>query len=110
MNWTIITAMEVLADSEADAKLWADAVEWLMIYGPPEVKEILQDASNDATTASFPALIPSHYSDNGTPCYDIKCLAKELAISEDEVRSIIDQKEKNHSLYSIINGKKLDLQ
>ncbi|MGL1931583.1 MAG: hypothetical protein OCC45_07455 [Desulfotalea sp.] len=110
MNWNIESAMKVLEDNNADAKIWAEAVEWLIIYGPPEIKDMLLEASGHAASQSFPQLKPSHYSADGSPCYDLKALAEELKITEEEIRKIIDEKEKNHSGYSIVSGEKITIQ
>jgi len=31
-----------------DSKTWADAVKWLMLFGPEEIKKLLLDASTNA--------------------------------------------------------------
>jgi hypothetical protein len=91
--WDLESAMQVLAHDTVDSKLWADAVEWLIHNGPPEIKKILMEASAQATNSSFPELTPSHYDTNGQPCYDVAQLAKSLNISENEVKKILQQKE-----------------
>ena len=95
-QWDVETAMKVLEHQTVDSKLWAEAIEWLILYGPPEIQKILLEASAIATESSFPDLKPSHYTDDGMPCYDIAALAMELGTTEDEVRNIIELKEKMH--------------
>ena len=95
--WDLESAMQVLAHDTVDSKLWADAVEWLIQNGPPEVKKLLLEASAFATKNSFPELTPSHYDADGHPCYNVAELAKSLKITEDEVKKILRQKEAEHS-------------
>lgn len=96
--WDLESAIKVLAHDSVDSKLWAEAVEWLILYGPPEIRQLLLDASATATTRSFPNLKPTHYSADGQACYDIGELAKSLEIDEDEARHILRKKEEEHQL------------
>ncbi len=95
-SWTEETAMEILKHPTVDSKLWAEAVEWLMLYGTPEVRDLLLNASGIATHDCFPNLKPESYTADGQPCYNISALAKSLELEEDEVRRIIAEKEKMH--------------
>lgn len=94
--WDLQSAMKVLENDTVDSKLWAEAVEWLMLYGPPEIQELLLEASATATNKSFPGLTPTHFTASGQPVYDVKALAENLGVSEDEVRKILKDKEKTH--------------
>jgi hypothetical protein len=73
-------------------------VEWLIVYGPPEIRDLLQQASGQATAASFPHLKPDRYAPDGTPCYDIARLAESLGISEEEARMQIREQEMRHGV------------
>lgn len=95
-EWDLESAMKVLQHKTVDSKLWAEAVEWLMLYGPPEVQHLLLDASGMATADCFPELKPTSYTPDGQPCYDIRALATSLGISEEEAQKIIEEKEKAH--------------
>ena len=97
-QWDLETAMKVLQHPTVDAQTWAEAVEWLLLYGPPSVRKILLDASHTATQIQFPDLHPSTYTDDGQPVYDVAALANALGISEDEVRQIIDHREMDREL------------
>lgn len=103
-EWDLETAMKVLEHKTVDSKLWAEAVEWLMLYGPPEIQQLLIEASAHATATSFPDLQPTGYTTDGQPMYDVTNLAEQLGISEDEVRIIIEEKEKQHKAQSLIQG------
>lgn len=96
-QWTLDAALQILENSTVDSKLWAEAVEWLMLYGPPEIQNLLLAASSSATASSFPNLTPSHYNEDGEACYNIAELATELHLTEEEVVSIIEEKERAHA-------------
>ncbi|SDP19072.1 hypothetical protein [Desulforhopalus singaporensis] len=90
--WDLESAMKVLSHPTVDSKLWAEAVEWLIVNGPPEIKKMLLKASAAATASSFPDLKPVDFTPDGEPVYDIKALARELNISEEEVQKILAEK------------------
>ena len=95
--WDLQSAMKVLEHDTVDSKLWAEAVEWLILYGPPEIQELLLEASATATNSSFPNLTPARFTPSGQPIYDIKALAQTLGVSEEEVKKILKEKEKTHA-------------
>ncbi len=97
-QWTFEAAMEIMQHPTVDSKIWAEAVEWLMLYGPPEIQELLQQASGHATKESFPDLAPTGFTADGQPCYSITDLAKSLNISEEEAAQMIAEKEKQHGI------------
>lgn len=97
-EWTVESAMEILQHPTVDSKVWAEAVEWLLLYGPPEIQEMLKQASGYATGKEFPDLKPQSYTENGDPVYSIAEVARELEISEDEAAELIQQKEKRHGV------------
>lgn len=94
--WDLKSAMQVLEHDTVDSKLWAEAVEWLMLYGPPEIQKLLLEASANATQRSFPKLNPTHFTASGQPVYDLKSLAQSLGITEEEVQKILEEKERIH--------------
>ena len=94
--WDIESAMKVLTHKTVDGKLWAEAVEWLMLYGPAEIKQLLLESSMTATRNSFPELKPSSFTLDGQPCYNIEDLAKALQMDEEKAREILKQKEAEH--------------
>lgn len=96
--WDLQSAMKVLEHDTVDSKLWAEAVEWLILYGPPEIQELLLEASATATNTSFPGLTPTKFTPSGQPVYDVKALAQTLGISEEEVKKILEEKEKTHAI------------
>ncbi len=102
-NWDEKSAMEVLKHPTVDAKLWAEAVEWLILYGPPEIRELLLQASGTATHECFPELQAKGYAADGQPCYDVEDLAKNLNISTDEVKAMIKEKEKSQKIHHFID-------
>ena len=96
--WDIESAMKVLTHKTVDSKLWAEAVEWLMLYGPTEIRQLLLEASTDATSSSFPELKPTRFTPDGQPCYNINDLAKALHIDETEARDVLRKKETEHEI------------
>ncbi|OQX14857.1 MAG: hypothetical protein BWK76_14040 [Desulfobulbaceae bacterium A2] len=91
-DFTVETALAVLRHPTVDAQLWTEAVEWLLAYGPPEVREILLSASQDATQTQFPELTPAGISPEGEPCYRLDDLARTLEQDEDEIRELLHRK------------------
>ena len=97
-QWTLDAAMDILQHPTVDSAIWAEAVEWLLLYGPPEIRELLQLASGHATNASFPELKPQRFAPDGSPCYDIADLARALGISEEEARAQLIEQEARHGV------------
>ena len=106
--WDLETALKVLAHDSVDSKIWAEAVEWLILYGPLEIRQLLLDASMTATLSSFPELKPTHFTADGQACYDIGQLAQSLGIDQEEARKIIEQKEAEHQLLQMFNDDEND--
>ncbi|WP_028582731.1 hypothetical protein [Desulfogranum japonicum] len=97
-QWDFATAMAIVQHPTVDSKTWAEAVEWLLIYGPPEIREMLTSASGHATKQSFPDLQPVGYDAEGSPCYTVHELAQALDITEEEAAEIIAEKEEKHGV------------
>jgi len=91
--WNFESAMKILTHETVDGKVWAEAVKWLILHGPTEIRKLLLEASSLAAGTSFPELKPSYYTSDGQPFYDIIDLAKSLNIAELEVRELLKQKE-----------------
>ncbi len=102
-SWDVESAMQVLQHKTVDAKLWAEAVEWLMLYGPEEIRELLLQASGTATHECFPKLQAKGYAADGQPCYTVEDLAKSLNISREEAEIMIKEKEKAHKIHHFID-------
>ncbi len=102
-EWDLESAMAVLKHQSVDAKTWAEAVEWLLLYGPTDVQELLLQASSTATRNQFPELKATRYSRDGHPCYDIDAIAKSLNISEEEAKEIIAKKEMAHGVRHFVD-------
>ena len=97
-EWTLDSALEILGHPAVDSKIWADAVEWLMLHGPPEIQDLLKQASGHATHKEFPELKSEGFTADGEPVYIISELAASLGISEAEARELIAQKGKKHGV------------
>lgn len=103
-HWDLDTALQVVQNKTVDSKLWAEAVEWLLLYGPPEIVSILLQASGHATEQVFPELEAASYTSDGTPVYDVAKLAQTLGVSEEEVRQIIKDKHLANKMTHFIYG------
>jgi len=102
-SWDVESAIQVLQHKTVDAKLWAEAVEWLMLYGPEEIRELLLQASGTATHECFPDLEAKGYAADGQPCYNVEDLATSLNISREEAEIMIKEKEKAHKIHHFID-------
>jgi len=104
-HWDLETALQVVQNKTVDSELWAEAVEWLLLYGPPEIVSILLQASGHATEQTFPELKPSDFTEDGQPVYDIGQLAESLQMSEAEIKKILADKEKtNKATHFVYDG------
>jgi hypothetical protein len=102
-QWSEETALQVLQNPTVDSKLWAEAVEWLILYGPEEVRDLLLQSSGTATSHCFPELKASGYAPDGQPCYTVAEIAQSLEISEDEAKEIITKKQEEHGMPHFID-------
>ncbi len=83
-EWSLEMALEVLKNKSVESKIWSEAAKWIMLYGPPELQEVLRQASSIATNSCFPELEPERYTRSGEPCYDIEKIAEALGITRQE--------------------------
>ncbi len=104
-QWDTESALKILQHPTVDSELWAEAVEWLLIYGPPEIKKMLSEASGHAMQQSFPDIQPIGFDENGDPCYSVSQLAEALGISEEEAAQILADKEKRHGTDTFVDPK-----
>ena len=89
--WDIESAMKVLTHPTVDSKLWAEAVKWLILHGPPEVRRMLLQASSQASDSAYAQLRPSHFTNDGHPLYDVADLAKAMGVTVEEVLAGLQQ-------------------
>lgn len=97
-QWDLDTALKIVQNKAVDSKLWAEAVEWLLLYGPPEVVSILLQASGHATEQVFPELAAEEDSRDGQATYDVTRLAKALGLDEEDIRAVIRKREKSEKM------------
>lgn len=83
-QWNLEMALQVIQQETISSEVWADAAKWLLLYGPPQIQELLRQASSFATRDCFPQLQSAGYTDEGEPCYDVRELAAALGLSEKE--------------------------
>ena len=84
-EWDLAMALAVLGNPDVDSATWAEAVKWLLFYGPPEIRELLSHASIIATNSQFPELSPAGYDEEGYPCYEIDDLAAAIGMDKEKL-------------------------
>ena len=104
-EWNVESAMEILQHPTVESKIWAEAVEWLLLYGPAEMKEMLTGASSYATDKEFPELKPQGFAGDGELVYSVGEIAQALGISEDEAAEIIAAKQQKHGVQQLFTTK-----
>ncbi len=102
-QWTEETALKVLQHPTVASKLWAEAVEWLILFGPEKIRGLLLQSSGTATGHCFPELRPSGYAPDGQPCYQVADLAESLQISRKEAKAILAKKQEEHDMPHFIH-------
>ena len=102
-EWNVESAMEILQHPTVDSKIWAEAVEWLLLYGSPEIKEKLSEASSYATGEEFPELKPQGFAEDGELVYSVDEIAQSLGISAEEAAKIIAEKQQKHGVQQLFN-------
>ena len=103
-EWDIAMALEVLNNRNVDSKLWSEAAKWIMLYGPQELREVMQQASSIATKECFPNLEPEGYTGEGDPCYDIDRVAEALGITRQEAMKKLAELEDEHGVQHLFDA------
>ena len=83
-QWNLEMALDVLKSKSVESKVWSEAAKWVLLYGPPELQEIMRQASSIATGSCFPQLEPERYTEAGEPCYNIEKIAEALGVTKQE--------------------------
>ena len=97
-QWNLAMALEVLESETVDSETWSEAAKWLMLYGPPELQEVLRQASGLAIKSCFPELEPEHYTESGDPCYDVDKVAEALGVSREEAMEKLAEMENDQGI------------
>lgn len=100
-------ALEVLRNKYIDGKIWSEAAKWTLLYGPPELQEIVRQASSVATNSSFPLLKPEHYTESGDPCYDIEKVAEALGVTRQEAVKKLAEMENEQGIQHIFDNSEI---
>lgn len=90
--------MQVLAHPTVDSRLWAEAAEWLLLHGPPEIRDMLRQASGYAAGREFPELKVAGMAGDGEPVYSITALALALGIAEEDAAAMLARQERRHGI------------
>ena len=97
-QWDLETALKILQHKTVDSQLWAEAAEWLLLYGPPEISNMLLNASGQATRHCFPQLHELGQTSDGTPLYDLEEIAQSIGLTKEEVKKVLSGKEALHKM------------
>jgi len=103
-QWNLEMALEVLKNQSVESEIWSEAAKWIMLYGPPELQEVLRQASSIATNSCFPELEPERYTSSGEPCYDIEKIAKALGITRQEALEKIAEMENEQGIQHLFDA------
>jgi hypothetical protein len=83
-QWNLEMALDILKSKSVDSKTWSDAAKWILLYGPPDLQDVMKQASSVAMNSCFPELEPERYTVSGEPCYDIGKIAEALGVTKRE--------------------------
>jgi len=103
-QWSQEMALEVLASENVDAGLWSEAVRWLLLYGPAELRDLLGEAANTAVAQCFPGVRPRGYDQAGQPYYDLKELAAAQGVPVEEVAESLARLQETVGLELLVAG------
>ena len=103
-TWNLEMALEVLTSQNVDGDTWSDAVKWLLIYGPPGVREVIQQASTFAFSEYFPGLEAKGYTEEGHPYYDLNDLAGILDVPPEEVAGRLAEIQFEENVEIVVEG------
>ena len=79
-EWNLEMAVAVLGSATIEAGPWAEAVKWLLLYGPPELREMLTAASTLSFSQCFPEVRVQGHGPTGQPYYALADLAEPLGV------------------------------
>jgi len=97
-------ALEVLASESVEAGLWSEAVRWLLLYGPPPLRDLLDEAANKAFAQGFPGVLPQGYDQSGQPYYDLHQLAAAQGVPVAEVAEHLTRLQETVGLELLVDG------
>ena len=103
-EWDLEMALDVLKNKSVDSKSWSDAAKWIMLYGPPELQQVMRLASDAATKSCFPELEPERYTEDGEPCYDIEKIAEALGMTREEALEKMAEMEDEHGIRHLFDA------
>jgi len=104
-GWTLEKAIEIVQHPAVDSKVWSEAVEWLLLNGPPDIRQVLQEASGHAIKECFPDLETKGFTIEGETCYNVDDIAKVLNITKEEALQHIKEKESEHGIRQLFSDK-----
>lgn len=103
-QWNLEMALDVLKSETVESKTWSEAAKWILLYGPPELQELMRQASSIATSSCFPQLEPERYTESGDPCYDIEKVAEALGVTRQEALEKMSEMEYEHGIQHLYDA------
>jgi hypothetical protein len=103
-QWNLEMALTVLTSETVGSETWAEAAKWIMLYGPPELRDVMRQASSSATKSCFPELKPDRYTEDGEPCYDIEMIAEALGVTREEALEMMMELEDELDIQHIFDS------
>ena len=103
-QWNLEMALTVLTSETVGSDTWAEAAKWLMLYGPPELRDVMRQASSVATKSCFPELEPERYTEAGEPCYHIDKIAEALGVSREVALEMLLELEDELGIQHVIDS------
>lgn len=103
-QWNLEMALAVTASASVDAELWSEAIRWLLLYGPPQLRELLGEAGNSAFAQCFPGVLPRGYNEAGQPYYDLRELAAAQGVPVEELAEHLARLQETAGLELLVAG------
>jgi len=103
-QWNLEMALEVLGSETVAGDEWSAAVRWLLLYGPPQLKEILAEASAAAFAQCFPGVKVRGHSEAGQPYYGLEELAVAIGLSIEEVTTSLAELQASFGIELLVAG------
>jgi hypothetical protein len=103
-QWDLEMALAVLKSQTVESGVWSEAAKWIMLYGPPELQEVMRQASDIAIKSCFSDLEPERYTEEGHPCYNIDKIAEALGITRQEALERMSEMENEQGIQHLFDS------
>jgi len=103
-QWNVEMALQVLSSETVEPEPWAEAVKWLLLYGPPEVREILTTAAGVSFDQCFPKVRAMGHNDSGQPYYSLADLAEALGVPVEKASQRLTELQSSLGVEFLVDG------